>query len=88
MSVPTGIANFHSNYINEGSLPREWAERIYNVTRFTDKPAGGHFAPAEEPDLLAAELTEFFGDADGQSTRAVHEQRGTEDQEARRIGRA
>ena len=60
VSVPTGIANFHHSYAHEGVVPREWAERMYNVTRFTDMPAGGHFAPIEEPDLLAAEIATFF----------------------------
>jgi pimeloyl-ACP methyl ester carboxylesterase len=60
VSVPTGIANFHNCYVHEGTVPREWAERMYNVTRFTDVSSGGHFAPAEEPDVLAAEITTFF----------------------------
>jgi pimeloyl-ACP methyl ester carboxylesterase len=60
VTVPTAIANFHSNFVSEGVLPREWAERIYNVTRFTNMPRGGHFAAAEEPDLLAADLRAFF----------------------------
>ena len=60
VTVPTGIANFHRSFAPEGTLPREWAERIYNVARFTDMPRGGHFAAAEQPDLLAAEITAFF----------------------------
>jgi pimeloyl-ACP methyl ester carboxylesterase len=60
VTVPTAIANFHSNFVSEGMLPREWAERIYDVTRFTNMPRGGHFAAAEEPDLLAADLRAFF----------------------------
>jgi len=62
VAVPTGIANFHSNLVSEGKLPREWAERLYDVRRFTDMPRGGHFAAAEEPELLAADLTAFFSD--------------------------
>jgi pimeloyl-ACP methyl ester carboxylesterase len=61
IAVRTGIANFHHNRVSEGVLPREWAERLYNVERFTDMPRGGHFAAAEAPDLLAAEITAFFG---------------------------
>jgi pimeloyl-ACP methyl ester carboxylesterase len=60
VTVPTGIANFHTNHVSEGVLPREWAERIYNVSRFTGMPRGGHFAAAEEPDLLAADISAFF----------------------------
>ena len=60
VSVRTAIANFHHNRVSEGVLPREWAERLYAVERFTHMPRGGHFAAAEEPDLLAADLTAFF----------------------------
>jgi pimeloyl-ACP methyl ester carboxylesterase len=67
VSVPTGIANFHHSYVHEGVLPREWAERIYNIARFTDMPSGGHFAPVEEPDLLAVEIAEFFTWANGEA---------------------
>jgi pimeloyl-ACP methyl ester carboxylesterase len=60
ITVPTGIANFHHSFAHEGVMPREWAERIYDVTQFTDMPSGGHFAPTEEPDMLAAEIARFF----------------------------
>jgi hypothetical protein len=60
VNVPTGIANFHHNYAPEGIMPREWADRAYRVTRFTDMPRDGHFAAVEEPDLLAAEIAAFF----------------------------
>jgi pimeloyl-ACP methyl ester carboxylesterase len=60
VSVPTGIANFHRNFASEGKLPREWAERMFAVTRFTDMPRGGHFAATEAPDLLADEIRAFF----------------------------
>ena len=40
--------------------PRSWAERTYNITRYTRMPRGGHFAAHEEPELLAHDLTEFF----------------------------
>jgi pimeloyl-ACP methyl ester carboxylesterase len=60
VSVPTAIANFHCNFVSEGVLPREWAERMYDVRSFRNMRRGGHFAAAEEPDLLAAHLTAFF----------------------------
>ena len=60
VTVPTAIANFHGNHVSEGVLPREWAERIYNVERFTKMRRGGHFAAAEEPALLAADIAAFF----------------------------
>lgn len=40
--------------------PRSWAERTYNITRYTSMPRGGHFAAHEEPELLADDITEFF----------------------------
>ncbi|PKB79785.1 MAG: multidrug MFS transporter [SAR202 cluster bacterium Io17-Chloro-G9] len=40
--------------------PREWAERSYNVQRWTEMPRGGHFAALEEPQLLAEDVRAFF----------------------------
>ena len=40
--------------------PRAWAERMYNVTRWTPMPAGGHFAAMEEPAALVDEIRTFF----------------------------
>ena len=40
--------------------PREWAERSYNVRRWTEMPRGGHFAALEEPQLLAEDIRAFF----------------------------
>jgi pimeloyl-ACP methyl ester carboxylesterase len=42
--------------------PRSWADRIYNVKRWTIMPSGGHFAAMEEPKLLADDIREFFRD--------------------------
>ena len=46
--------------IPEGQPPREWAERLYDIHRWTVMPTGGHFAPAEEPELLARDSVAFF----------------------------
>jgi pimeloyl-ACP methyl ester carboxylesterase len=62
VDVPTGIAVFANNFVNEGTPPREWAERLYNVRRWTPMPRGGHFAAAEEPELLARDIAAFFAD--------------------------
>lgn len=40
--------------------PREWAERTYNVHRWTEMPRGGHFAALEEPELLVEDIRAFF----------------------------
>jgi len=40
--------------------PREWAERFFQIARWTEMPRGGHFAALETPELLADELRAFF----------------------------
>jgi pimeloyl-ACP methyl ester carboxylesterase len=57
IEVPTGVALFPKEI---SSPPREWAERSFNVQRWTEMPAGGHFAALEQPELLAKDLTDFF----------------------------
>ena len=56
--VPTAVALFVAE--TPANPPREWAERAYNVLRWTAVPRGGHFPFAEEPDLLAADLRASF----------------------------
>jgi pimeloyl-ACP methyl ester carboxylesterase len=58
VEVPVGVALFPKE--NPITGPREWAEASYNIVRWTEMPRGGHFPAAEEPDLLAAEIREFF----------------------------
>ena len=42
--------------------PREWVERVFDVVRWTQMPAGGHFAALEQPRALAIDIHEaFFG---------------------------
>jgi len=60
VQVPTAIAVFAHQFADEGGPPREWAERLYNVRQWTPMPRGGHFAPAEEPELLARDIATFF----------------------------
>jgi pimeloyl-ACP methyl ester carboxylesterase len=62
VNVPTGIAIFANTFVDEGTPPREWAERLYNVRRWTLMPSGGHFAPVEEPELLARDIAAFFAE--------------------------
>jgi pimeloyl-ACP methyl ester carboxylesterase len=61
VSVPTAIAGFVHQLVPEGEPPREWAERLYRVHRWTPMPHGGHFAPVEQPELLARDIAAFFG---------------------------
>jgi microsomal epoxide hydrolase len=56
--VPAAVASFPKGTV---LLPREWAERMVNLKRFTDMPKGGHFAAMEEPGLLAEDIRTFFG---------------------------
>jgi pimeloyl-ACP methyl ester carboxylesterase len=60
--VPAGFANFDHNHVSEGSPPREWAERLYDVRRWTAMTSGGHFGAAEEPERLARDIAAFFVD--------------------------
>lgn len=62
--VPTAVAVFPHMLVPEGEPPREWAERLYPVRRWTVMPRGGHFAPAEEPELTARDITAFFAALD------------------------
>jgi pimeloyl-ACP methyl ester carboxylesterase len=62
VAVPTGIAVFANELVSEGVPPREWAERLYDVRRWTRMPEGGHFAPAEQPELLARDIAAFFAE--------------------------
>ena len=60
VKVPTGIAVFANTFVDEGTPPREWAERLYNVCQWTTMRSGGHFAPAEEPESLARDIATLF----------------------------
>ncbi|TWF54440.1 epoxide hydrolase family protein [Neorhizobium alkalisoli] len=40
--------------------PQSWVERVADVTRWSEMPAGGHFAALEQPQLLAEEIRAFF----------------------------
>ena len=57
ITVPCGIAVFPRDLEHP---PREFAERSYNVRRWTEMPRGGHFAALEEPQRLAEDIRAFF----------------------------
>lgn len=57
VEVPTGMAMSAADMF---PTPREWVERQYNVVHWTDLPRGGHFLEWEVPDLIAADLRDFF----------------------------
>jgi pimeloyl-ACP methyl ester carboxylesterase len=57
VEVPTGCAIFPRDVKR---TPRPWAERAYNVQRWVEMSAGGHFPGVEEPEALTSELRTFF----------------------------
>jgi microsomal epoxide hydrolase len=57
IKVPTGVAMFPGE--KDLLVPREFAERSYNIHQWTDMPSGGHFAAMEEPELLVNDIREF-----------------------------
>jgi pimeloyl-ACP methyl ester carboxylesterase len=57
VGVPCAMAHFPKEILFP---PKEWVERGYNVQRWTEMPKGGHFAAAEQPELLAADIRTFF----------------------------
>lgn len=56
-NVPSAFALFPADISRP---PREWAERFFNVQRWTEMPHGGHFAAMEEPELLAEDIRTWF----------------------------
>jgi len=56
-TVPAAFAMFPKDLT---SPPREWAERFFNVQRWTEMKSGGHFAALEEPESLVRDIREFF----------------------------
>lgn len=60
--VPTAVAMFPKDV---GVAPREFAERLYNVTRYTVFERGGHFPAWEQPELYAADLRAFAESLNG-----------------------
>ena len=55
--VPTGFLIFPRDI---ACPPQAYAERFFDVRRFTRAPRGGHFGPWEEPDIWAEDLRAFF----------------------------
>ena len=62
--APAAVAVFPHMLVPEGEPPREWAERLYDIHRWTVMPRGGHFAAAEQPELVARDIAAFFATVD------------------------
>jgi pimeloyl-ACP methyl ester carboxylesterase len=56
VTTPTGFAVFPKDLLRGR---RSTAERWYNVQRWTDMPAGGHFGPWEQPTAWSNEIVAF-----------------------------
>ena len=56
-AVPAAVAVFTTDL-----TVRPFAARALNLTRWSEFSRGGHFAALEAPDLLTADVREFFRD--------------------------
>ncbi|MEO7005552.1 MAG: epoxide hydrolase family protein [Terrimesophilobacter sp.] len=59
VGVPTGVAAFPGEPF---SMPRVITQLRYNVTRWTEMPAGGHFAALEKPHSIIDDVRSFYRD--------------------------
>jgi pimeloyl-ACP methyl ester carboxylesterase len=57
VKVPVGFAQFPKEL---PTPPRSYIEKGFNIQHWTVMPAGGHFAAAEQPTLLAEDIRAFF----------------------------
>ena len=72
VSVPTGIAAYPGEMSGGAggestglNPPRAWTERLFgDLRRWSEMPAGGHFAAFEEPEAYAAELASFLDEVE------------------------
>ena len=60
VKVPSGFASFPRE-LPTLNAPRSVIERNYNLVHYSKMPRGGHFACWEQPELLVADLRDFFG---------------------------
>jgi pimeloyl-ACP methyl ester carboxylesterase len=59
IEAPTAVAVFPGELLR---VPRRFMQRQANLMRWTVMPRGGHFAPAEEPQLMVEDIRAFFRD--------------------------
>jgi len=57
VEAPTAVALFPAELLSWP--PRSYVERVYNISRWTEMPRGGHFAALEQPDLLVEDIRAF-----------------------------
>ena len=64
VETPTAFANYPGEALYTAP-PRSWADRIYNIVRWTDQPRGGHFAAMEQPGLFVDDVRAWARDTPG-----------------------
>lgn len=57
VKVPVGFVKFPNEL---PTPPRSTVEKGFNIQHWTEMPAGGHFAAADQPQLLASDIIRFF----------------------------
>ena len=57
VEVPTACAVFPKEMLIWP--PKSYADRLYNITQWTQMPCGGHFAALEQPQLLLEDIRKF-----------------------------
>jgi pimeloyl-ACP methyl ester carboxylesterase len=58
VTVPTGLALYPAEFIPYPN--RRDAARVFDIRRWTEMQAGGHFAALEEPEAFSADVIAFF----------------------------
>ena len=58
VEAPTAVALYPAEFLPPP--PRSAAERVWNVARWVEMPAGGHFAAFEQPEAFARDVIEAF----------------------------
>ena len=57
LQVPTAYAVFPFDALQ---APKTWAASQFNLQKYKMFTKGGHFAALEEPELLVADINDFF----------------------------
>jgi pimeloyl-ACP methyl ester carboxylesterase len=56
--VPTGVAQFQTDLLP----PREFADKFFDIHRWSKLPKGGHFAAMEQSELLGNDIRQFVAE--------------------------
>jgi pimeloyl-ACP methyl ester carboxylesterase len=57
--VPTAFASF-PHEMKTLSAPESVVARYFNLAQYTKMPRGGHFSIWEQPDIVVADVRQFF----------------------------